>query len=71
MNNSGVGNKTLLFHGTKNCNLLSILGTGLKIKPPVSDHNGSMFGDGIYFADMFEKSVQYCDDFNFFGQELN
>jgi len=28
-----------------------------------------MFGDGIYLADTFEKSITYCTDYNFFGLE--
>ena len=28
-----------------------------------------MFGDGIYFADTFDKSINYCTDWNFFGFE--
>lgn len=32
---------------------------GLKIKPPNANHRGSLFGEGIYFADMFTKSIDY------------
>ncbi len=38
---------------------MSILMKGLKIKPPNADHCGSLFGEAIYFADMFSKSLGY------------
>ena len=51
---------------------MGILSQGLKISPAEADFTGSMFGDGIYFADTFDKSVQYCSDWNFFIQnEVN
>lgn len=53
-----------LFHGTRNENILSIMQSGLKIKPSSAVHSGSMFGTGIYFADMSTKSAQYCWGFN-------
>jgi hypothetical protein len=49
-------NHWMLWHGTKKENLLSILLKGLKIKPPNAGHTGSLFGEAIYFADMFSKS---------------
>ena len=49
----------MLWHGTKNENLMSILLKGLKIKPPNARHSGSMFGEAIYFADKFTKSLAY------------
>lgn len=64
------GNNTrLLFHGTKNSCLMGILSSGMIIKPGNADFTGSMFGDGIYFADSFDKSIQYCTDWTFFGAE--
>jgi poly [ADP-ribose] polymerase len=48
---------------------MGILGSGLMIKPGSVDFTGSMFGDGIYFADTFDKSINYCNDWNFFGLE--
>jgi poly [ADP-ribose] polymerase len=33
--------------------------TGLLIRPSNAVHSGSMFGDGIYFADKFQKSFGY------------
>lgn len=48
---------------------MGILSQGLMIKPGQADFTGDMFGDGIYFADTFEKSINYCSDWNFFGLE--
>ena len=53
------GNKMLLWHGTTAANIVGILQTGFRIAPPDSNHTGSMFGRGIYFADMFSKSIGY------------
>ncbi len=52
--------KTELFwHGSRNQNWLNILSTGLLIRPAGAIHTGSMFGDGIYFADKAQKSIGY------------
>lgn len=52
--------KTELFwHGSRNENWLNILSTGLLIRPSGAIHSGSMFGDGIYFADKAQKSIGY------------
>lgn len=56
---NGLHNHWMLWHGTKKQNLMSILMKGLKIKPPNADHCGSLFGEAIYFADMFSKSLGY------------
>ena len=37
---------------------------GLQIAPPTAQLHGWAFGKGIYFADMFEKSVGYCSCYN-------
>lgn len=50
----------LLFHGSRNENILSIMQGGLKIKPKSAVHTGSMFGGGIYFASEVTKSANYC-----------
>ena len=50
---------TLLWHGTKTMNLLSILANGLMINAPYAGLTGRMFGDGLYFADTFDKSFGY------------
>lgn len=53
----------MLWHGTKNENLMSILLKGLKIKPPNARHTGSMFGEAIYFADKLTKSLNYSSKY--------
>lgn len=50
----------LLFHGTRLTNVLGILSQGLKIAPPEAPATGYMFGKGIYTADTFQKSLNYC-----------
>jgi poly [ADP-ribose] polymerase len=47
----------LFFHGTNSANIKYILETGLII--PGHAANGSMFGRGIYFADVSTKSLNY------------
>lgn len=47
------------WHGSRNQNWLNILSTGLLIRPSGAIHSGSMFGDGIYFADKAQKSIGY------------
>lgn len=49
-----------LFHGSRNENILSIMQSGLKIKPASAVHTGSMFGSGIYLASDVTKSANYC-----------
>lgn len=49
----------LFWHGSRNENWWSIITTGLLIRPSNAVHSGSMFGDGIYFADKFQKSFGY------------
>lgn len=49
----------LLYHGSRNENWWSILNAGLKIRPSNAIHTGSMFGDGIYFANKAAKSLGY------------
>lgn len=34
--------------------------SGLRIAPPEAPVTGYMFGKGVYFADMFSKSANYC-----------
>ena len=53
----GLHNHWMLWHGTKNENIMSILLKGLMIKPPQANHTGSLFGEAIYFADTFTKSL--------------
>jgi hypothetical protein len=54
-------NHRLLFHGSKIFNFIGILTNGLKIAPPEAPATGYLFGKGVYFADLFEKSFAYCD----------
>lgn len=53
-------NKKLLWHGSRLTNWIRILQQGLKIAPPDAPSTGYMFGKGVYFADMFTKSANYC-----------
>lgn len=49
----------LFWHGSRNENWISILQTGLKIRPSNAIITGAMFGHGIYFADKYRKSANY------------
>lgn len=56
-----LGNEMELWHGTRTCNLLSILKGGLVVPPRSSGHvTGRMFGDGIYGATASTKSLNYA-----------
>lgn len=57
--NSHFTNRYILWHGTKNSNLMGIFAHGLLPAPAYSKANGSLFGKGIYFADVFKKAYQY------------
>lgn len=48
---------TNLFHGTRNPNIRHIMSSGLTC--PRVPANGRRFGDGVYFADMFARSLNY------------
>ena len=52
------GNAQLLFHGTRSRNVRHILRSGLTL--PKVKSNGWAFGPGLYFADKFSKSANYC-----------
>lgn len=58
-----LGNVRELFHGSRNCNVLSILKNGLKIFRNHPTKAGDMFGPGLYFADNSTKSANYCTGF--------
>ena len=45
-----LGNRKLLWHGSRLSNWAGILGQGLRIAPPEAPVTGYMFGKGIYFA---------------------
>lgn len=49
----------LLWHGSRNENWLSILNRGLMIRPTGAVFTGSMFGNGVYFANKAQKSIGY------------
>ncbi|XP_020598702.1 poly [ADP-ribose] polymerase 2-A [Phalaenopsis equestris] len=57
---SDVQNRMLLWHGSRLTNWTGILSQGLRIAPPEAPVTGYMFGKGVYFADMFSKSANYC-----------
>ncbi|CAE6457586.1 unnamed protein product [Rhizoctonia solani] len=56
----GDGEKMLLWHGSRSTNFAGILKQGLRIAPPEAPVTGYMFGKGVYFADAFSKSANYC-----------
>ena len=51
--------RKLFWHGSRNQNWFNIVQTGLMIRPSGVQHTGSMFGDGIYFANKSRKSLGY------------
>ncbi|XP_044587584.1 poly [ADP-ribose] polymerase-like isoform X2 [Cotesia glomerata] len=53
-----IGNKKLLWHGTKTENIASILSEGFKV--PHKPSHGRMFGHGIYFSNSVSKAANYC-----------
>ncbi|XP_038681240.1 poly [ADP-ribose] polymerase 2-A isoform X2 [Tripterygium wilfordii] len=57
---SSMKNRMLLWHGSRLANWTGILSQGLRIAPPEAPVTGYMFGKGVYFADMFSKSANYC-----------
>lgn len=62
---SNKNKKTELFwHGSRNENWWSIMSSGLLIRPSGAVYTGSMFSDGIYFADKFRKSYGYTSGRN-------
>jgi len=58
-NKSKVKKRRLYWHGSRNENWFNIIQTGLMIRPSGAVHTGSMFGDGIYFANKSQKSLGY------------
>lgn len=59
LNSAGNKKEELFWHGSRNENWISILQTGLKIRPSNAVLTGAMFGHGIYFADKYRKSANY------------
>lgn len=59
-NGKKLGNIKELFHGSRNCNILSILKGGLIIPSVNAGHvTGRLFGNGLYFAHNSTKSLNY------------
>lgn len=58
-----VGNHEMMFHGSRNANMVGIMSKGLLLRPPGVVITGSMFGNGLYFSpgDCASKSMQYAD----------
>ena len=46
-----LGNKMLLWHGSRFSNFVGILSQGLRIAPPEAPVSGYRFGKGVYLAD--------------------
>ncbi|TXG85759.1 MAG: WGR domain-containing protein [Spirochaetes bacterium] len=61
----------LFWHGSRNENWWSIMTSGLMIRPSNAVYSGSMFGDGIYFADRFQKSYGYTSGRNSYWAKGN
>lgn len=68
---ASIKQRLLLWHGTSLSNLLGIFTQGLKIAPPEAPSTGFMFGKGVYFADFFSKSQQYCSNNYGLGTNTN
>jgi len=59
-NPTKIGNKKLLWHGSRFSNFVGILSQGMRIAPPEAPVTGYLFGKGVYFADLIGKSTPYC-----------
>jgi poly [ADP-ribose] polymerase len=57
-----IDNRELLIHGSRVCNWVSILQNNLLLDPSKLGVVivGKMFGYGVYFANSFSKSANYC-----------
>ena len=58
-NPDNLGNKKLLWHGSRFSNFCGILSQGMRIAPPEAPCSGFLFGKGVYFADLISKSFHY------------
>jgi poly [ADP-ribose] polymerase 2/3/4 len=54
-----VHNENELWHGSRNCNIIGIMRSGMKIAPKEAPRSGLAFGRGAYFADKSSKSINY------------
>lgn len=62
-------NHYMLFHGTRNANVLSIMEQGLRITPSNSIvYHGSSYGEGVYMADMANISFSVSPSYHHFVQ---
>lgn len=52
--------RTLSMYNHRYWEEISVKPQGLRIAPPEAPPTGYMFGKGVYFADMFSKSANYC-----------
>lgn len=59
LNTADNKHRKLFWHGSRNENWWSIIGTGLQLRPTNAVISGKMFGYGIYFADKAQKSIGY------------
>jgi poly [ADP-ribose] polymerase len=59
-NPNKIGNKKLLWHGSRFSNFVGILSNGMRIAPPEAPASGYAFGKGVYFADLAGKSCGYA-----------
>ena len=59
-NPNNLGNKKLLWHGSRFSNFVGILSQGMRIAPPEAPIAGHLFGKGVYFADLIGKSFGYA-----------
>lgn len=57
-----IGNRQLLWHGSRMTNFCSIIKNGLILNPETLGVfiTGKMFGSGLYLASSFSKSFNYC-----------
>lgn len=55
-----LGNRRMLWHGSRTSNFGGILHQGMRIAPPEAPKTGYRFGKGAYFADVIGKSASYC-----------
>jgi len=62
--------RLLLWHGTPLDSLLGILDLGLLIRRKGATWTGTMFGNGIYFADASSKSAGFCNHRSWNGEAV-
>jgi len=55
-----LGNRRLLYHGSRLTNWVGLLTNGQRIAPCEAPVTGYMFGKGVYFGNMSSKSANYC-----------